>query len=255
MSASLDIGLREPLCRYLLAWGDDELILAQRDAEWTGHAPILEEDIAFANIAQDELGHAILWYEMAAELGAGRPDESAYGRPAAAFRNVQLVELPRDDWAFSMLRQYLWDAYERCFGELAGHSAYRPLQEAWLKVRPEESYHYRHTSGWLLRLGQGTEEGRRRSQAALDALWPLTGQLFSDDLERRQLAAAGLVPQPAALRTDWLALVEPHLAGCGLVLPLAAAGLPPGREAHTPHLAALVADLQAVAQLDPAAEW
>ncbi|MCS6911212.1 MAG: phenylacetate-CoA oxygenase subunit PaaC, partial [Anaerolineales bacterium] len=147
--------IERALAEKLLALADDELILAHRNSEWTGHAPILEEDIALANIAQDELGHAMLYYELHCALAGGTPDRLAFFREAADFRNVQLVELPKGDWAFTMLRQYLFDAYELALLAQLTHSAHRPLAEVAAKVRNEELYHYKHTGAWVRRLGLG----------------------------------------------------------------------------------------------------
>jgi ring-1,2-phenylacetyl-CoA epoxidase subunit PaaC len=155
---------------YLLALADDELILGHRDSEWTGHAPILEEDIAFANIAQDEIGHASLWYGLVQRLGGAEPDRLVFFRPPSEYRNAPLVELPKGDWAFSMLRQYLFDAAEAQRLPLLAASAHRPLAEAAAKIRTEEIYHLRHTQAWIERLAQGTAESHGRTQAALDLL-------------------------------------------------------------------------------------
>ena len=116
--------IQQILTQKLLALADDELILAHRNSEWIGHGPILEEDIALANIAQDELGHANLWYELHQTLTGDEPDDLAFFREADQFRNVQLVELPRGDWAFTMLRQYLFDAYELLLLDQLRHSRY-----------------------------------------------------------------------------------------------------------------------------------
>jgi ring-1,2-phenylacetyl-CoA epoxidase subunit PaaC len=250
--SELDQTLREALANKLLALADDELILAHRDSEWTGHAPILEEDIAFANIAQDELGHALRWYGL---LGGADPDRLVYFRPPAEFRNAQFVELPKGDWAFNIVRQYLFDAFELLRSELMETSAYRPLAEAAAKVRQEERYHYRHTSAWLTRLGQGTEESHRRTQAALDALWPYIPQLFTAVPDEELLFAAGMVPAPAQVLEAWQELVFPLLTSAALRVPERSRKIPPGRDEHTVHLAPLVADLQQVARLDPEAEW
>src|SRR5215471_16608308 len=137
---------------YLLALADDELLLGHRDSEWTGHAPILEEDIAFANLAQDEIGHAALWYGLLRNLDGSDPDRLIFFREPGAFRNAQLVELPKGDWAFSMLRQYLFDAAESVRLPLLAVSTHRPLAEAAAKIRPEELYHLRHTQAWIQRL-------------------------------------------------------------------------------------------------------
>ena len=142
----------------LLAMADDELILGHRNSEWTGHAPILEEDIAFANIAIDEMGHARLWYELYGQRIGSAVDDLVFFRDPPDFRNVRLVELPRGDWAFSMLRQYLFDAFELARAEALLQSSYRPLAEMAAKIRQEERYHYRHSESWVRRMGLGTAE-------------------------------------------------------------------------------------------------
>jgi ring-1,2-phenylacetyl-CoA epoxidase subunit PaaC len=238
----------------ILALADDELILAHRNSEWTGHAPILEEDIAFANIAQDELGHATLWYEIVSTLTGDDPDKLVFFRDAAAFCNLPLVELPKGDWAFSMVRQYLFDAYEMVALPHLMQSSYKPIRDAAAKIRSEEIYHLRHTMAWLKRLGLGTEESHSRTQNALDELWPYALQLFVPLPDESLLVEAGYVPDAAALQTEWLALVQPFLQECGLTIP--AHELAPGdRLHHTTYLPELLQEMQSVARLDPKAVW
>ncbi len=190
----MDPLLSAALSERLLAMGDDEIILAHRDSEWTGHAPILEEDIAFANIALDELGHASIWYGLREALTGESPDEVVFFREPGDFRNIQLVEMPKGDWAFSMVRQYLFDAAESVLLPQLTVSAYQPLAEAAAKIRREEVYHLRHTSLWLKRLGLGTDESHRRTQQALDAVWPYAQQLFVPLPGDAVLMEAGIVP-------------------------------------------------------------
>ncbi|UCG23856.1 MAG: phenylacetate-CoA oxygenase subunit PaaC [Chloroflexota bacterium] len=256
MSLDREPAAKRALGERLLAMADDELILAHRNSEWTGHAPILEEDIAFANIAQDELGHAMLWYSLLADLTGDDPDHLAFFREAAGFRCSQMVELPRGDWAFSMLRQYLFDAYEMVLlAELAG-SSYRPLAEAAAKMRPEEIYHRRHTGAWIRRLGLGTAESNGRVQRALETLWPMTGQLFWMADDYSILTAAGIMPDLTQVAVRWSEMVEPFLVDVELSLPIGVdnKALPP-RGAHSPYLAPLLAEMQEVARLDEAAQW
>ena len=151
--------LKEALAHKLLAMADDELVVGHRNSEWTGHAPILEEDIAFTNIALDEIGHAKIWYQLLADLVGENPetypDKLVFHREATEYRNIQMVELPIGDWAFTIVRQYLLDAAEFVrLGELV-QSQYQPMAEAAAKIRKEEIYHYRHTHAWLQRLGLG----------------------------------------------------------------------------------------------------
>jgi ring-1,2-phenylacetyl-CoA epoxidase subunit PaaC len=246
----MDERLQRALVVRLTALGDDELILSHRNAEWTGHAPILEEDIALANLAQDELGHAMVWYELRAALDGSDPDRVVYFRSPSEYRNAPLVELPRGDWALTMLRQFLFDAYERVLLERLEGSCYTPLAEASAKIRREERFHLQHSHAWVARLGLGTEESHRRMQEALEVLWPHTEALFIPLAEDELLVEAGFFPDAAALKELWSALVEPHLEASGLSLP-EPRRVPFGRTRHTEHLRTLLEELQAVARLEP----
>ena len=249
-------GVRQALTERLLAMADDELILAHRNSEWAGHGPILEEDIAFANIALDEMGHGSIWYGLRGELSGEDTDRLIFFRNAGLYRNVQLVEFPRGDWAFSMVRQYLFDAAENVTLAHLKASAYAPLAEAAAKIATEEAYHLRHTGLWLRRLGLGTEESHSRTKAALDRLWPYAHQLFVPLPGDAALVAAGIIPDLALLRREWEGRVRLYLAECGLTITDEA--LPRrdiSRTEHTEHLMALLAEMQSVARLDPEAEW
>lgn len=243
------------LAHGVLALADDELVLGHRDSEWTGHAPILEEDIAFANLALDEIGHAQLWYRLAAELLSEdpevAPDRWVFFRGAQDFRNLRLVELPRGDWAFTLVRQYLFDAYEKVRLEAMGDAGDGRLRAVSAKIAREEAYHLRHTSAWVRRLGLGTEESRWRMQTALQAVWPHTSQMFAPLFDAQGREIEGM----AASRQAWEALVGPHLTGSGLAIPPSAETDPAGRDVHTPHLSDLLAEMQQVARAEPEASW
>lgn len=249
--------LTSALDSRVLALADDELILAHRDSEWTGHAPMIEEDIALANIAQDELGHATLWYDILCDL-RGQPDEHAdqlvYFRDAIDWRNVQLLELPIGDWAFTMLRQFLFDQFEWVLLPALAQSSHTAVAQAAAKVLREEIYHTRHSTAWVRRLGQGTAESHRRMQTALDVQWPLASQLFVPMPGDEALVEAGIWPDMAPLQQQWLAKVGEMLAECGLIAP-APAATRVSRHSHTEHLATLLTDMQSVARLDPQADW
>ena len=257
MNSSLDPELADALRDYLLSMADDELILGHRDSEWCGHAPILEEDIAFANIALDEIGHAAIWYSLAAELAGEDPDEypdqKIFFRDPVEFRCSQFVEQPKGDWAFSMLRQYLFDQAEKVWLAALRHSAYQPLAEAAAKIKTEEIYHLRHTQAWINRLGLGTRESHHRLQTALDKLWPFAGQLFVR-VPEEALVQTGFVPAADSLRKEWESLVIPHLEACDLVIP-EAEQLISQRDQHTDHLKTLVTEMQSVARLEPGGKW
>ena len=255
----LDNSLKRALADYLIALGDDELILGHRDSEWCGHAPILEEDIAFANLALDEVGHARVWYQLAAALldedVAKYPDKLTFLRPASEYRCVQLVETPNGDWAFTMLRQYFFDAFEVLRLEKLRSSAHSPLAEASAKILNEELYHLRHTSAWLPRLGLGTDESHSRMQAALDKLWPYALQLLDPLPEEAALAAHDLVPDSAGLQSEWLADVSVMLQQSGLAAPEDSRAVSSSRTEHSPYLESMLEEMQSVARLAPAARW
>jgi ring-1,2-phenylacetyl-CoA epoxidase subunit PaaC len=247
--------LSQALRQTLLALADDELILAHRNSEWTGHGPILEEDIAFSNIAQDELGHATLWYGILQQLTGENSDELVFAREAAAWRNVQMVELPKGDWAFSMLRQYLFDMSEVVRLAYLVNSSYQPLADAAAKIRREEIYHLRHTQGWVKRLGLGTDESHRRMQRALETMWPYAQQLRQPPAGEALLVEAGFTMATNAVHHEWQERVRVHLTESGLNIPEKHEPPCSDRSAHTPHLDGLLEEMQTVARLDPEAEW
>lgn len=251
----MNADLQHALTNRLLAFADDELILGHRNSEWAGHAPILEEDIAFANIAQDEMGHATIWYRLYCDLTGDSADRLVFQRNADAYRNVQMVELANGDWAFSLLRQYLFDAAEMTRLPHLLNSDFRPIKEAAAKIRPEEIYHYRHTSAWVRRLGVGTEESNRRMQRALDELWPYAHQLFVPLPDEGLLVEACYLPEPDALRLSWEKVVGSFLAEASLQIPQLTAPLVQQREQYSHFRVALLNEMQEVARAFPGAEW
>jgi len=252
--------MRRAAAAYVLSLGDDEMILSHRDSEWTGHAPILEEDIAFANIALDEMGHALLWYRLHAELVGedpeAHPDRLVYRRKAAEFRNTPLVEGPKGDWARSILRQFLFDSAELVRLAELSRSAHAPLAAVARKILTEERYHDRHTRAWVRRLGLGTDESRRRMQRALEELWPLVPDLMGQRPEEALLVAAGICPPADVVQESWEADVIPTVQAAGLRVPTESVPSGFNRFHHTPDLDELLAELQSVARLEPSeAVW
>lgn len=254
----MDLETRQALSSYLLAWADDQLILGHRDSEWCGHAPIIEEDIAFANIALDEIGHAGALYGLVAELNGedpeNYPDRMVYHREAAGFRNAQLVELPRGDWAFTILRQYLFDRAETAYLQAWQLASYAPLAEVAGKIYNEELYHLRHTEAWVRRLGQGTVESHVRLQKALHQLWPYTAQLFAPGAAQDRLGAGGWIGPTEQAYARFHTSVMEVLNACDLDLP-GDDTFTLSREHHTRHLKVLLEEMQSVARAEPDAEW
>lgn len=249
----MDADKKSALIDYLLAMADDEMLLAHRNSEWAGHAPILEEDIAFTNIALDEMGHASLWYRLVAQLKEEdeqrHTDELIFQRPAQAFRNVQLVELPNGDWAFSMLRQYLFDSMESARLSFLAQSEHPALRDTARKIQREEIYHYRHTSAWVQRLGLGTEESHARMQRALDMIWAYALQLLETPF------SSEFVPDALAFREKWEGIVRPHLDRSKLVVPKDVSPAAVSRSEHSEHLVGLVTEMQEVARLEINVNW
>ena len=248
----------DPVVEYLLRSGDDRLVLGHRLSEWCGHAPILEEDIALGNIALDLLGQGTALLGLAGEIeGKGRDaDALAFFREAVEFRNVQLVELPRGDFAFTIVRQFLFDAYDVLLTEALARSTHSGLAGVMAKAHKEAQYHVRHSSGWVVRLGDWTAESHGRAQAALDALWRFTGELFASDDVERTVAAAGVGVEPESLRARWDATVREVLTEATLQLPTGAFMVRGGRTGrHTEHLGHMLAEMQIVARSHPGATW
>jgi ring-1,2-phenylacetyl-CoA epoxidase subunit PaaC len=229
---------------YALRLGDDALVAAQRLAEWCARAPEMEEDVALANIALDQLGVARLLLTYAGELeGAGRDEDAlAYLRDDRGFRNCLLVELPEPDFAVTMVKLLFLSAYQQPLYDRLADSDDERLSGIAAKARKESAYHLDHASLWTIRLGDGTDESHRRVQEAVDALWPYTHELFDGE--------------HASLRPPWLSTVEAVLDEATLSRP--ADGWAPrgGREGlHTEELSYLLAELQVVHRAHPGARW
>ena len=255
---ALDAETRSALVEYLLRHGDDRLLLGHRLSEWCGHAPILEEDIALANIALDFVGQANLLLGLAGQLeGQGRDaDALAYFREATAFRNLQLVELPKGDFGFTVVRQFLFDAYDVPFLEALQRSAHADLAGIAAKAYKEARYHLRHSAEWVVKLGDGTAESHRRVQTALDELWRFTGELFEPDDVDRALTRAGIAPDLASLAPRWRQRVEAVLRQATLTPPEPTRAMLGGRRGwHTEHLGLALAEMQIVARSFPGAKW
>lgn len=248
-----------PLVEYLLRLGDDRLILGHRLSEWCGHGPILEEDIALSNIALDLIGEATLFLGLAGETeGRGRDaDALAFGRDAVEFRCHPLVELPNGDYAFTMVRQFLFHAASWHLLQALSSSTHGTLAGIAGKAAKEATYHLRHSAEWVVRFGDGTGESHERAQAALDTLWRYTGTLFRPDDADQALAIEGIAPDLAALEPAWRAMVDEVVARATLRLP--EGDRPTGRGYrrgdHTEHLGHLLAEMQVLPRTHPGAAW
>lgn len=241
-----------------LRLGDDCLVLSQRLSEWTGHAPELEEDVALANIALDLLGQARNLLTLAATGGGGGRDEDdlAYLRDDREFRNLLLVEQPNGDFACTITRQLLFAAWQLPLYRCLATSRSELLAGIAAKGVKEASYHLEHVSLWTLRLGDGTEESHSRMQAAVDLLWPWTGELFESDPVWESMAEMGVVPPLGSLVRPWRELLDPVLAEATLGRPEALGRQTGGRRGlHSEHLGHLLAEMQHLHRTHPHADW
>ena len=243
---------------YALRLGDNPLVLCQRLGEWCGHGPELEEDLALTNIALDLIGQARLFLKYAAELeGSGKTeDDLAFLRDGAEFRNVLLVEQPNGDYGQTIVRQFFFDQFMYEFYSALTHSKEQRFAEIAQKSLKEVTYHLRHSSGWFIRLGDGTEESQRRMQQAMDRLWCFTGELFSTDEVDEVLLQAGIAPDIQGIKSKWETSVATVCSEATIKIPdnpWMASGGKTGR--HSEHLGYLLADMQFLQRAYPGATW
>lgn len=250
--------LRGAVAAYLLAVADDELILGHRHSEWTGFAPDIESDVALSSVAQEEMGHARLFYERTAQLTGADADRLAFGRSAGEFHNAMLVERPDGDWGFTIVRMFLYDRADAIRLDALAGGEIAPLAELARQLRREEKYHLRYGEEWLRRLAQATAASRARVQEALDAAWPDAEALFEpvagqEMLERGRVLQTGVQEQA---RT-WRGQVTPVLASFDLRVPIQEKAVGPGGRAgrHTDDLRILLDEMTSVWRTEPDARW
>ena len=247
-----------PLFQYTLRLADNALVLGHRLSEWVGHAPVIEEDLAFGNMGLDLIGQARALYTYAGEVeGQGRDeDKLAYLRDAGDYRNILLVEQPNGDFAATMVRQLLYAVFAYPFFEALTRSKDPTLAAIAAKAAKEMAYHLRHSAEWVIRLGDGTEESQARAQAALEELWPYTTEMFEVDQVERALIEAGVAVDPASLRAGWNKTIDDVLAEATLTRPqdgFVQSGGRMGR--HSEHLGFILAELQFLQRAYPGATW
>jgi ring-1,2-phenylacetyl-CoA epoxidase subunit PaaC len=234
--------------------------------EWIGHGPVLEEDIALANVGLDLLGQGRMWLSLAGEVearvkGTGRnEDQLAFLRDGGAFRNLQLVETPNGDFATTMARQFYFDQAHLLLLRALARSTDPRVAEIAAKAVKEVTYHAERSADWVIRLGDGTDESHARMQRAVDALWPYTGEMFMIDAVDDALIDAGIAADAPTLREPWLAAVRMVFDEATLVLPRGewmhgANGRGGKQGVHTEHLGHLLAEMQHLQRAYPGAQW
>jgi ring-1,2-phenylacetyl-CoA epoxidase subunit PaaC len=260
MQASIELQ-RDARQQYLLRIGDTCLILAQRLSEWTGHAPVLEEDIALANMALDLLGQARAVLTLAGAAQGLDEDQLAFLREERDYFNPTLVELPNGegrpgDFALTVLRnafvatllQLLWQRLQNSSDEELAAIAAKALKEA--------RYHQEHAADWVVRLGDGTDESHRRVQSALERLWPYVAELFEPDAVDEAAADSGLGPRWSELREEWSRQVQALLQTATLSLPAGGTFRSTGRRGvHSEHMGYILAEMQHLQRAYPGGAW
>lgn len=246
------------LFRYVLRLGDLSLVLGQRLGEWVGHAPALEEDLGLANIALDMIGQARLLLSYAGEIeGCGRgEDEIAFLREHGEYLNPILVEMPNGDFGRTIVRQVLTDAFQLELFERMAASTDERLAAIAAKSVKEVRYHLRYSSGWLVRLGDGSDESHARAQSALEALWPYTVELFAEDELDAAMAQSGIAPRLSEVQAGWSRRI-------GEILTEATLGRPKDRPhswhgkrgQHSEHLGYILTEMQHLQRTYPGARW
>jgi ring-1,2-phenylacetyl-CoA epoxidase subunit PaaC len=249
---------RDALALLLLSMADDELVLGFADSEWTGIAPLLEEDVAMSSLAQDELGHAQALYRLLADLlDDGRDaDAIAYDRPTEGYYHARLLDHPRGDWAATIARRYLYDTADAVRLEALASSTFEPLRALVGKIRREERYHVLHAEAWLDRLAGGDGESRARLVAAMETLggdaWTVLSPLPND---LALVMADILDAPPAELDARWRAAIGPRLERLRLPLPAPAADPRTARSGHSEAFRWLHGEFTSVRGLDAGATW
>ena len=246
----------DPSQQYVLRIADSCLILSQRLAEWCGHAPVLEEDIALANMALDLLGQARALLTHAGAAQGFDEDQLAFLRDERDYRNPTLMELPRGDFAFTVLRNLVASTWFTLLWQALQQSSDAELAAIAGKAVKESRYHRQHAADWVVRLGDGTDESARRLREACAALWPYTAELFASDAVDAHAAATGLGPDWSTLQADWHAALAPVLAAADVAAPQATPFRSEGRSGrHSEHMGYLLAEMQHLQRSFPGAVW
>ncbi len=249
-----ELALKELL--YKMA--DDLLILGHRNSEWTGMGPILEEDIAFSSMAQDKIGQSHALFQLLHQLGEQAPDTVAFTRNAEQFHNCVLVELPNQEYDFSLIRHFLFDTADALRWEMLSRSSHEPFAQLARKIQGELRYHTLHANTWVKQLGSATEDSIGRLQRSLDEAIPFALGMFEESPYESDLVTDKVFEGEAMLKSLWMAQVEKvisatrlHLPDWKLINPVRGGRM--GK--HSPHLQPMLDEMSEVFRMDPTAEW
>ena len=260
------------LINYCLHLADNALILGHRNSEWCGHGPVLEQDIAITNISLDLIGQARNFYQYAATIrnaqkisppigggdleGASSEDTFAYFRNSPDFRNILLVELPKGDWAQTILRQFFFSSFQNLLFEKLRGSNDTQISAIAVKALKEIAYHLRWSSEWVIRLGDGTDESHLRMEKAIENLWSYTEEMFVPVNYEMKMQNAGIGTDVALLKQAWLQNIQNVFSEARLAIPSVSTVHTGGKEGkHTEFLDQVLTELQSVARAHPTATW
>ncbi|RTL58315.1 MAG: phenylacetate-CoA oxygenase subunit PaaI [Sphingobacteriales bacterium] len=245
------------LIPYTLHLADTTLILSQKNSEWCGHGPILEQDIAITNISLDLIGQARNFYQYAAKLISNTDeDKLAYLRTEREFKNLLLVELPNGDWGQTILRQFFFSQFQYLLFQQLQNSKDEQLAAIAAKAIKETSYHLRWSSEWVIRLGDGTEESHQRMLSAVNELWSYTGEMFIPAAYESQVAKENIGVAVDSLKQPWLEKVKTIFEEATLPVPEKVYMHTGGKEGkHTEHLGYILTELQYIQRTYPDSEW
>lgn len=258
---------KEALTELLYQLADDDFILSYRGSEWLGLAPHIEEDVAFSSISQNTMGHAAMFYNLLEQLGEGKADDIAHLRRPEQFRNAVLLERPNGsghymeqphyDWAYAVIRHYLYDLFKTVRLESLTKSSFLPLRQAAAKILREERYHLMHWEAWLKVMYNSTDTARERTDEAMEKVWPDLSGLFSLGPKGEQMVQHGLVESGDNLKERWSKLAQKHFTACGVIefKPLTSIDADGRKGQHSDELAQILDTLSEVYRQDPAVSW
>ena len=249
--------MSENLFNYTLHLADNSLIMGHRLSEWTGHGPVLEQDIAISNIALDLIGQSRNFYQYAAQIKGGvTEDDLAYLRNENEFKNILLVELPNGDWAKTILKLFFFSTCQYFLYQKLVNSSDTQLSAIAEKSLKEVTYHLRWSSDWVIRLGDGTQQSHKRIENALEELWKYTDEMFSPAAYEIVCAENNIGVDASSLKTDWENKVQEIFKEATLIFPDNKSKNDPGKEGcHTEHLRAILNDMQYLQRTYPGCEW